>query len=192
MNIVVDIEAVGRGHESVFAVAFCVTYKGKVETKVFYMTPVNWSPSAMNWWNSDEKRKRFLTNALDIADKMDKPKVIHDIREYIDMLYNRVQPGDQVVFFSDFPEFDIGLTSALLSEHGKLPLYLKDDASPPAMCVNYNTLLRGMTRTKLSAKTADAYAALDLQRPRRDDSHDPEYDVRVIMREVVMVVGGLL
>ena len=191
MNIVVDIEAAGRGFDSVFAVAFCVSYKGVVETKVFYMTPSETSPNTLAWWKSDEKRNQFLGAALTRALGTSRTEVVYGLREYVDGLYNRVQPGDQVVFFSDFPSFDIGLTSALLNKYGKLPLYLKDDASPPAMCVNYNNLLRGVTHTKLSASTGNAYAALNMKRPKRDDAHDPEHDVRVIMQEVEMVLGAL-
>jgi hypothetical protein len=160
-------------------------------TKVFYMTPKDASLGTLEWWKADTNRNAFLQGALVAAHQSARSDVVASMREYVDSLYNMLIPGEWITFYSDFPEFDIGMTSAILSEHGFFPLYLKNDESPPCMCVNYNTLLRGITHTKLSSPTKDAYAKAEIVRPVRSSMHDPVHDVKVIMREVEMVLGAL-
>lgn len=191
MNVVVDIEALGRGHRSVFAIAFCVSHAGHAETNVFYMPPEEASDNTVAWWKGDAIRSAFLDLAMEKTRTTTRVGVVVGMRMYINGLYGRLRPGEHVTFFSDFPEFDIGMTSAILADYGFFPLYMRDDSSAPAMCVNYNTLLRGISRTPLSASTAKAYEKAGLVRPRRAESHDPAHDVRVIMREVEMVLGAL-
>lgn len=188
MNVVVDIEAIGRGYKSVFAVAFCVSYRQRVETRVFYMTPIEASEGTMDWWQGDSNRKAFLEMAMERARNLKISEVVAEMRVYINTLYNKVSVDEDIIFYSDFPEFDIGMTSALLGEYGYNPLYLKDDRSAPAMCVNYNTLLRGITRTSLKNPTKQAYMSAGIVRPQRSQTHDPEYDVRIIMQEVEKVL----
>lgn len=185
MNIVLDIEAIGRTHISVFAIAFCIKYNGETSTRVFYLTPLDSSPDTLKWWNSDKKRAAFMEASLLEAKKYERVQVIKEVRMFLDDLYSK---GEDVTIYSDFPTFDVGMVSALLADEGLLPVYLKDDSSPPFDVVNYNTFLRGIARVSPNESSKVAYKKMKLTRPTRADNHDPEEDVLAIMEEVDMVL----
>lgn len=187
-EVVIDIESTGRTHKSVFAIAMCVKYphKEEYETKVFYIPDQEdkRSQSTMLWWNCDPDRKKFLENSLELCSKINKEESISNLRKYIDEIYSF---SEKVVFYSDFPVFDIGMTDAILAEYDLLPLYLKDDNSPPSSVINYVNYLRGYAKCDVSVGSSKTFMLADIERPVRNSNHDPLEDVKAIMKEVQLV-----
>lgn len=187
-EVVIDIESTGRTHKSVFAIALCVKHQHKdnYDTRVFYIPDQTdkRSKSTLLWWNSDPDRKKFLEDSLDMCSKANKESVIRDLRAYIDEIYNT---SENVIFYSDFPTFDVGMTNAILAEYDLLPLYLKDDNSYPSSVVNYVNYLRGYVKCDVNFGSSKTFAQAGIERPVRNDNHDPIEDVRVIMKEIQLV-----
>jgi hypothetical protein len=188
MLVAVDIEAIGRQHTGVFCVAFAADFPSGVETKVFYFKTTDSSPSTLTWWTSDKDRALFLEKAMKKAGR-DRNDSIVEMREYVQDLYERTKAIDkEIVWVSDFPEFDIGLVSAMFSEVKLLPLYLEHDNSPPADCVNYNTYLRGKAGVPCTESSKETYKRMKMTRPERAKDHDAEEDIKVILKEAKMAL----
>lgn len=187
INILIDIEATGRTHESVFAVAIYVRAKKYNYSEVFYF-PDNEdkrSENTMNWWMSNEKRKEFFEKSMLKCKENDKKTQIYKIRKFIDNIYKE---NEEIIFYSDFPVFDIGLVNSLLAEYDLLPLYLKDDSSAPSKVVNYNNYIKGVAKLYPYESSKKAYEVIDLIRVKREESHDPLKDVESMMNEVDMIL----
>jgi len=138
----------------------------------------------MDWWVSDPERKKFLESALEKCNKVCRKSEVHALRKYLDEIYNA---SSEVTFFSDFPVFDLGMTDAILAEYDLLPMYLRDDNSPPSSVVNYVNYLRGFARCDLSIGSSKTFRTAGIERPVRVSNHDPLEDVFTIMKEVQLV-----
>lgn len=189
IKVVIDIEATGKTHKCVFAVAICAKMPDNSIVKdVFYMPedPELRSSSTMNWFNSDDNRKKYLEDSLSKCTLFDRETQANNIRNFFDNLYSQCE---DIVIYSDFPTFDVGMVCAILADYGLLPIYLKTDSSCPSSVVNYNNYLRGYAKVTPDTWSSVVYKQLNLQRVSREENHDPLKDVLHILDEVEMVLG---
>jgi hypothetical protein len=189
IEIAVDIESTGRSSCSVFLVAFAMVRGGiRFPPQVFYMPEMDEcfrSPDTMKWWTDDPKRKAFMEKAVAKGKEFTREDVARRIRAYIDSLY---ASGDELVFYSDFAVFDIGQTNSILEQHGHLPLYLKDDTSPPCECVDHTTYIKGLARIHPNESSRKAFKALAIERSVMSDDHDTEVDIELILTDVINIM----
>lgn len=184
MIVAVDIEAIGRLAPSVFCVAFAADIT--MEPRVFFLEHQRDGEGTAKFWYGDEKRKAFYEKACSL--QKDRKDTILEMRDYVDSLYKL----GEVVWVSDMPEFDVGMVSSLFLEVGKLPLYLKDDGSPPADTINYNTYLRGLAKVEPTASSTEAYEKMGMKRLKRAEDHDAEKDIVTILKEAKEVFNSML
>jgi hypothetical protein len=194
-NVVIDIEATGKTHKSVFAVAICAKITGftmnsspRIIEEVFYMPEKDISlrsPCTMDWFNSNPLRKKYLEDSLEKCKSFTRETQARNIRNFFDKLYDEC---DDIVIYSDFPTFDVGFVCAILADYNLLPIYLKSDGACPSSVVNYNNYLKGYAHVHPTVWSSEVYKSLDLEIVKREEDHDPLKDVRHILEEVEMVL----
>lgn len=194
-EVLIDIESTGRTHKSVFAVAICAQFQDGTRTsKVFYMPEVSEefrSPNTIKWWTSDEHRKEFLEKTLEKCKQFDRTEVINDIRKFIDELYLKEADDKELVFYSDFTVFDIGLVNAMLAEQNHLPIYMKNDEGWPREVVDSSTYIKGLANVRPEIYSSKAYEILNIKREDTSTNHDPLVDVDLMMNDVQNILKQL-
>ena len=188
IRVVIDIESVSRLSDGVFLAVFCAQFEdGHREKQSFYFK-INVTDyegtSTYDWWNSDPARKTFFDSCMETCSKFDRAEVTKKMRNFVDYLYSFNQ---EVVFYSDFAVFDIGQVNTLLEKEACLPIYMKNDESYPAECVDYTTYVKGVAHMDVTDSSNKAFEKLGLTRKKMCASHDTEIDVDLIMDNVVMV-----
>lgn len=173
---------------------------------------INTEGDTYKWWNGQEdlpddldeetlkkkrqqgqKRKEFYEYAHSKEQQMSREEAAKAIRKYMDRLYEIAEKEDRdIVLFSDFITFDLGLTNALLDEHDLLPLYMYNDSSYPLECVDFTTWVKAKAGLLPLDSSNEAFKLLNIQRHKTTDSHNSLEDIRLLLKTVDNVMDNLL
>jgi hypothetical protein len=190
VHIVVDVESVGRDDGGVFCIAMCACLPdGERVTTVAHFHPKEdriVSQGTEDWWYETESKRLFLEESTKRATSRDQAAT--HLRSFIDMYYTNFE---DVVFWSDYVAFDLGMLNQLLTDAGHLPAFLRTDRACPSEMIDHTTMVLTLANMSPWGSSSEAFKKLGIERSKKADNHDAEVDVLSIMDDVLAVLDVL-